>query len=171
MARRRVRARRTRRPRGRGPLLPSLPYIGAGLVAMAAIIALVAFLNRSAAGPPRVGDHWHAVYQISICGELQPDLPASPGGVHTHGDGLIHIHPQVAGETGKNANLKRFFGSTGTILTHTSIRLPDGREYKNGDSCPDGQPGTLRLLVNGVENDQFEDYVPQSGDLIRVEFR
>lgn len=175
MARRRVRRSRPlggrTRAKTRGSALPPLPWIGAGVAIIAAVLFLVAFLNRSEAGPPRIGDHWHVAYQISLCGELQPDLPQSPGGVHTHGDGLIHMHPETPADTGSNANLRRFFATTGTRFTHTSIQLPNSREYKNGDACPSGQPGTLRLLVNGVPNDQFENYAPQQGDLVRIEFR
>ena len=44
---------------------------------------------------PGLTDHWHAAYGIYICGTLEPPFTddADPNGIHTHGDGVIHIHP------------------------------------------------------------------------------
>src|SRR3954464_11404283 len=41
-------------------------------------------------------DHWHAAYGFYVCDHFLPALPESPKdpeGIHTHGDGVFHIHP------------------------------------------------------------------------------
>src|SRR5262245_49147036 len=48
------------------------------------------------------GDHWHAAIAVNSCGTWLPNPPAfetapsNPNvnvGIHTHGDGFMHIHP------------------------------------------------------------------------------
>src|SRR5438067_12861388 len=45
---------------------------------------------------PRRTDHWHAAYGFDICGKFERDLPQPTPliGLHTHGDGVIHVEPQ-----------------------------------------------------------------------------
>ncbi len=100
-----------------------------------------------------IGDHWHASYQISICGRELPPLLSTPGGVHTHGRGLIHIHPISKKESGKNATLALFFSTSGGLLTRDSMTLPSGEVCADGDRCPGGQPGHLVVTVNGTRLD------------------
>ncbi|MDQ7820788.1 MAG: hypothetical protein QN173_08390 [Armatimonadota bacterium] len=119
---------------------------------------------------PRVGDHWHARYAVVVCGRERPPFPPTPGNVHTHGDGLIHIHPVLPVEAGRNATLGRFFASAGVRFSRDALEFPDGTVYRTGDRCPDGRPGRLRLLVNGRSRDAFDTYVPQDGDTIEVRF-
>jgi hypothetical protein len=96
---------------------------------------------------------------------------------------LIHIHPHASIEEGKNANLERFFRSMGVTFNEDLLRLPDGQEFRDGDTCPDGQAGTLRLLVGKTTNlgipggctdyalnDKFEKYVAQQNECVLVEF-
>ena len=94
---------------------------------------------------PRVGDHWHAWYQISVCGRPLPPLSGTTGGVHTHGNGLIHIHPRGFSESGASATLALFFSTSGGELTNNSLTLPSGEAYTNGVPCPDGTSGYLGL--------------------------
>jgi hypothetical protein len=67
-------------------------------------------------------------------------------GVHTHADGIVHIHPFQTFEEGSGASLVRWFEYGGGKLTNTSIKLPQSsvREWKNGDLCPDGEPGEVQ---------------------------
>jgi len=145
-----------------------------GLAVVVGLVLGVAFLAGGGAtgGAPGIGDHWHAIYDVVLCGQRLPDFPQSPNiGIHTHGDGIIHTHPSQPDQTGRNANLGRFFSSLGAGFRQGFLRLPDGQQFKDGDACPDGKAGVLKLFVNGLENAEFERYVPQAGDLIRVEFR
>jgi hypothetical protein len=161
----RAQATRHRGRRRRSYLLPVVTALaGAAFAAL-----LLAAATREPL--PRVGDHWHAAYRVVLCGETLPPFPPGPGNVHTHGDGVIHIHPAVSSEAGRNANLVRFFGSAGVDFAADRIVLPDGRAFRNGDRCPDGTPGRIRLLVNGRPLDEIERYVPKDGDEVVVEFR
>ncbi|MBI2855545.1 MAG: hypothetical protein HYX93_01710 [Chloroflexi bacterium] len=144
---------------------------GVGLVFVAILIALMATSGDGDGGGtryPQIGDHWHAQYSITICGDREPPFPVpSSGGVHTHGnDGLIHIHPQQPTEAGSNATLARFMAGTGGRLTNDLIRLPSGDEYRNGDQCPDGQEGRVFLRVNGLASAEIASYVPRDGDRV-----
>ena len=40
-------------------------------------------------------------------------------GIHSHGDGLVHIHPFTAAEAGKNATLGKFAQYAGITLSAT----------------------------------------------------
>lgn len=73
---------------------PAWVPVGAVIVVVFGILGLL-FFARSATGAPRSGDHWHATYEITICGQRQPNIPTFSGGVHTHGSGTIHMHPQL----------------------------------------------------------------------------
>jgi hypothetical protein len=146
--------------------------IGLVLVAAAVVALLPAPTSRpgaSGAGP-RVGDHWHAILVITMCGEVQPPLAEFGGEVHTHGDGLVHIHPSTPQWAGANANLERFFAQTGILLTTESLQLPGGRLYRNGDLCADGSAGQVRVFLNDGPVSDLRAVVPRDGDLVRVEF-
>ena len=122
--------------------------------------------------PPLIGlDHWHATYQVFVCGERQPDFQLWEGGVHTHDDGVIHIHPLIHSEEGEGARLVKWFEYGGGELTQSEIMLPGGREiFRNGDRCPDGNEGVLQVYVNGERLDDWSRYIPQDGDRVRVAF-
>ena len=113
-------------------------------------VGLVAFARQSSpgGGPPTLEDHWHAAYGIYVCDrwvQTLSDRGADTLGIHTHDDGLVHIHPFLAGATGEAATLGKWFDQTGMKVTDTSITLPptspwDEREYKEGETtCGDEQ--------------------------------
>lgn len=157
-------ARGRRRDTGSAVWIVVLAGIG---ILVVALIVLSALPTTGA----QVGNHWHARYTIVLCGQPLPALGPTPGGVHSHGDGYIHIHPESAAEAGKNATLGRFFQSAGIEFTPSSIVFPDGRAYRNGDVCPgQTQPGTLRVTVNGKVVDDPVNYILQDGDGIEVRF-
>lgn len=148
-----------------------------GVIFIGILMAAYAGLNLfSNAVPPVVGigptqnDHWHATYEVVICGEKQEQYPQTPGGVHTHGDGQIHIHPHTPLETGQNANVRLFFSSLNGELKPDYIKLPGGKEYSNGDKCPDGKEGSLKIIVNEKETEEKERYPIKDGDKISIEF-
>jgi hypothetical protein len=142
---------------------------GLGLLAGLAIIGTMV---AAAARPPlpKIGDHWHASYLVVVCGKPVMPFPYTPGDVHTHGDGFIHIHPTSPGDAGRNATLGRFFASAGVEFAGDHITLPKALTFRNGDRCPDGTVGQLRLVVNGRTSRAFEEHVPADGDTVVVEF-
>jgi hypothetical protein len=104
---------------------------------------------------------------------VEPD----PGGIHTHQDGVIHIHPFQTATTGRNARLGDFFAQTGLEVTSSKIQLPDdpalgdnsGKTFENGDECPDGQEGVVKVLVwdNAAGTDNAKVFV---ADIDRIRF-
>jgi len=172
---------------------------GVAAVLVATLIVAVALGDGSSgerdSGAPRIGAHWHAPYAIFIGDQLQPNIQQviTPQGVHTHGDGVIHIHPHIPVAEGSGARLANFFGDQGGKLTNSEMRIPGRTEtYKNGDLV-DGKRAELRILradsgihplggdfaaAIGVCSDKPDsdfdhvgpDYVPQDGDCIRIVF-
>jgi hypothetical protein len=132
-------------------------------------LAIVAHVIRPEMNIPRPGDHWHAAYSVEICGRRLPPFPYSPGNIHTHGDGVIHIHPRTI-EEGRQATLATFFQSVRMEVTAHSITLPDGRTYRDGDVCPDGREGRVRILVNAREMADPLGHFPQDRERIRIAF-
>ena len=154
-----------------------VPVVGVILIVFG--ILGVLFYTRSAAGAPRIGDHWHARYEFTVCGQRQPNAPTWEGGVgvHTHGDGIMHIHPFQQSAEGAGARMVKWFEYGGGKITNDSIRMPGSNdEYKSGDKCPDGSEGTLQVFVTsastGVEErlDTINRYQPQDGDRVRIVF-
>lgn len=120
---------------------------------------------------PIGSDHWHAAYQIWVCDEQQSTAFQWEGGVHTHADGIIHVHPFTPEEEGRGARLVKFFEYGGGLLTDTELRIPGtSQTLQNGMECPDGTSGRVHVFVNGEELQDWSEYIPQDGDQIIVLF-
>jgi len=102
----------------------------------------------SSGSGPQVGDHWHAAYGIYSCDHFLTPLQnvTDVDGVHTHGDGIIHVHPFNSNATGSNANLATFAKAAGLTITDTEISSPELTALKAGDDCH-GQPVHLEVAV------------------------
>lgn len=105
--------------------------------------------------PPRAqlsqgqaADHWHNAFAISVCGKEQPplnDVGTDVLGIHSHGDGLIHIHPFATRAAGKNATMKRFFDQVQLKVTDQGFETSAGQTYKEGETTCGGKPGEVVL--------------------------
>jgi hypothetical protein len=96
---------------------------------------------------PRVGeDHWHAAFGIFVCNAWLAPVPAfeSPEGIHTHGDGVIHIHPFVPEAAGDNARLGVFLQGAHIQVTANEV-LVGAERYGAGDLCH-GQPTEVEVV-------------------------
>ena len=111
-------------------------------------------------------DHWHMAYGIYDCTKYLPALVAAddPTGVHTHGDGLIHIHPFVAASAGKNATLQRFFDAVGFSVTDDKITLQDKSSLQSGGKCG-SQKATVRTLLWASRKAKTPTVVKDPGSL------
>jgi hypothetical protein len=122
------------------------------LVAGGAVVALFASQHESAVGvAPEAGgiDHWHDAFLIHACGE---DLPAStndndPAGIHTHGRGLVHVHPFNPSTAGPNATFGQYVAAIGAELTDDTYTPGPGElptVLSEQEGC-DGEPAVLQL--------------------------
>ncbi|MSQ26244.1 MAG: hypothetical protein EXR49_08300 [Dehalococcoidia bacterium] len=141
---------------------------GAVVTASAAGALALAACGGGASGA-QLNEHWHAQLTMSVCGETYVEPPFE-GGIHSHGDGLAHIHPHAASEAGKNATMRRFFEHTRIKATATSIQIPGERAYQDGSLCSNGQRGTMHFTVNGQASAKGLDYVMKDGDKIGITF-
>lgn len=115
---------------------------------------------------PSLTDHWHIAYGINVCGEwieLNGDLedrdaqgqPINEGfletGIHSHDDGLIHIHPFSSKGTGPDATLGTFLANYGVDLDDESLRFPtaqaDDRQVSELDTGCGDEAGSLAVVV------------------------
>ena len=99
---------------------------------------------------PAIGDHWHVAYGVYDCDAYLPPSAeqADPLGIHTHADGLIHVHPLRTRATGDRARLGLFLDAIGAELSDDHYSPgpgePEGRELRESDGC-DGEPAELVL--------------------------
>lgn len=110
----------------------------------------------------RRGIHWHTSLSITINGEQQ-EIPGNIGiggvhkDIHTHqiNDTLhVEINRPVRED---DIRIKNFFDIWGERFTSECIL----------DVC-NSEDGMVKMLVNGEENFEFENYLMQDGDLIEI---
>ena len=125
-------------------------------------VALVVFARSSRPPPeaPRVGhDHWHSAYAIYDCDRFLPAFTsaADPDGIHSHQDGVIHIHPWNSSASGDDARLDVFFESMGARITDDEISGPGIGVLEAGSDC-NGEPTVITAV-------RFARIDPDSDDL------
>ena len=106
------------------------------------------------------GDHWHAAYGFWVCGEWLPAIPTfeSSAGIHTHDDGVIHIHPFGDAGAGRNATIGTFLKEApGVKLTDDKLTVGD-ESWETGKTKCDGKTG--ELVVARWEDVQTTDKEP-----------
>ncbi len=127
------------------------PALIIAIVVVGAVLVVLARDSRQATASeaPTTRDHWHEAFGINVCGEFL-DPPADDGadrlGIHTHQDGLIHVHPFGAGGSGENATMQAFFNQIGAEVSDGTLTLKDGTSKKDGDKCDD-KTAELALFV------------------------
>jgi hypothetical protein len=94
-----------------------LPVMVAITLLGAIAVGALAMSRESNTGvrPEALTDHWHAAYGIYVCDSFQAPIldQTDPEGIHTHADGVIHIHPFRGTAAGNNATVDAFFRATG----------------------------------------------------------
>ena len=156
------------------------PLALVAVVALGLVLIFVSRSDRAVAEPPLLGDHWHAAVGVYVCGEFQPnpnDAKQDLSGIHSHGDGLMHIHPFGTRYTGDGANVAAFADQVGMEVENDRLKLADGRELANGDDCG-GQPGVVQLKAWTSDADEtgrlvegeIGDYAPADGSLFTIAF-
>ena len=146
-------------------------WVFPGAIAMIAVLGVLLIVfarsedSADADVSPRIGEHWHAAYGVNICGEWQQPLVDTQGdrlGIHTHEDGIVHIHPLSSGGSGENARLGKFYDEVNLDVSDDEITIPGGQTYKAGDqSCGDDTDATVRLLRWDGPEDEEPDVVTE----------
>lgn len=119
--------------------------------------------------------HWHVHADIKVCGETKI-FPYETGDLeklHTHVEtnkfhfhGFLPVDPITKQITDKS-QLKM-----SNLFTELKIPIaPDGiYNFKNGNVCPNGKIGSLKVLINGIEQKDFLNYILENEDHITIEF-
>lgn len=130
--------------------------------------------------PPLVGDHWHIAYGVYDCTSLIAPFPdsmaRSDSGIHTHGDGLIHLEVSSSRYSGQNANVRAFADGVDLEVDDNSLEGP-GVSRQRGDRCGEDR-GVVQLAVWDAAGDEsptiltdgIAEFAPQDGQLVTLAF-
>ena len=124
----------------------AFPLALAAVVVLGVALVIFARSSRAPAAAPRVGnDHWHSAYAIYDCDRFLPAFTsgADPDGIHSHQDGVIHIHPWNSSASGSDAQLDVFFEAMGARVTDDEISGPGIGVLEAGSDC-NGEPTVIR---------------------------
>jgi hypothetical protein len=84
-----------------------------------------------------------------VTGQFQAPLADATSdalGIHTHKDGVIHIHPFVSAAAGRNATLGVFFDQVALQISDTKLTLPNGQVFEEGvTKCQGGKDGIVEI--------------------------
>ncbi len=138
--------------------------LGLGLV-------IFARATRDAEVTPTLQDHWHAAYGVYDC-VSDSFLPVfqseyDPEGIHSHQDGLIHIHPFTSSVTGKQATLSVFLKAMGAEIGKEELVLPGNQSLEAGVDCG-GEASVIQVVrwANALEGGEPEKiYTDNLGDV------
>lgn len=124
-----------------------------GLVTVLGLaLVIYAWATRDPKASPAVGEHWHAVYGVYDCtlnGEEGGYLPAFQSqvdevGIHSHQDGIMHVHPWFDRADGPDARIEHFLDAMQVRLDDDQIVLEGGRILSEGAEC-NGEPATVQV--------------------------
>ena len=129
-----TRAAGQRRPVGFTLLLVVIVIVGLVLTAF----ARSAYRDVSGAAPRMAsdtaeGDRYRNAFGIYLCDRfIEPlaDVKTDTTGIHSHDDGLIHIHPSQPSSAGSGAVIGKFFDAVGLEATPDVVVLPEGADAK-----------------------------------------
>ena len=151
-------------------VLVAVLVLGTGMVALARY-------TRPPVLPPSIGDHWHSAYAIYDC-VSEGFLPvfqseADPDGIHSHSDGVVHIHPWNSSATGEDARFDIFFDAMGATVTKDSISGPGIGVLDAGEEC-NGEPSVIRAVRFALSEDfnrleALQNQLPLRDEYQRVE--
>ncbi len=158
------------------------PVALATVVILGTLLVVYAREDRAAEAlerPIAFEDHWHSAYGFYVCDEFLPDLPefTAPqnGGNHTHGDGLMHIHPFSSARAGENATLVNWILDAGAVmgggdeLADDRLGIPTGDTYVEGDDTCEGVEGADPIVQVAVWETAFAASEGEDPDRIVTE--
>lgn len=140
-----ARAARAGGRRSAGPRQRNLLFPGAVALIVILGVSLVTYAardrkNDTQVAPVAFEDHWHSAFGIYVCDEFLPAIPEfeSQDGIHTHSDGVIHIHPYTQNASGDNATLGVFLEGAGIELSNDELTVNDETYAEGDDTCGEG---------------------------------
>lgn len=136
--------------------------------------------TTSPAGPPPHAnrDHWHVALGVDVCGTWLPDAPefyvragtlddrvglSIRAGIHSHGIGLIDMHPFSDDEAGERATLRTFLEWGGWLGDNDGLDL-----WAPIDQCGAGADPVVEYFVNGDRVEQGLDHKLDDQDVIVI---
>lgn len=121
---------------------------------------------------PTLQDHWHVAYGFYVCGAFLPPIMSDndPQGIHTHGDGVIHIHPTDPAVTGDGATLGVFLRAMGITLLDDDMSMPAEMVAGVTGTCQ-GDETTQIAIWDSTEDTEPEVYRQSEVDLASIPFR
>ncbi len=138
-----------------------LLIIGGGIVTLAWYITNAPTVPESDI-ISRKSIHWHPELSIYINKQKQ-EIPSEAGKhtlIHTHDNtGVIHIHPASSLVLRDDIKLGTFFRLWGKQFNSNCIF----------DKC-NSPEGKVKMLVNGQENTEFENYLMKDKDKIEIRY-
>ena len=162
--------------KNRGKRTKQIAFVGITLIAIALLIYGISSIAKSSGtySPGQV--HWHADLKITVCGENIPLPKPTAGGGTVHGESFIgipfmHLHdePQIHIEgtikKAEDITLGRFMDVIGMNFKDTELL-----DKKNGDLCPGGKAGIVKLRVNGKESSELTRHVIVDGEEYEIKF-
>lgn len=175
--RKKIRVSRKRPNMGYGLFMTGLVAFGSFLV----VISRDDEISAKDAPGVAIGEHWHAFLGVNICGEWVPSVPPyeAPTGVHSHGDGFLHMHPRSSSGAHERATVGLFMKQArgDNRFNNDSIEIEGRKKVENGDQCKElkskEKEAGVRWSVNGSEKPLGSDpsnYIPNDGDIIAVAF-
>lgn len=155
----------------------SLLFPGVLLLVVVLGVSLVVYArndrrNDDLGGVPQIGDHIHQAIAVNVCGEFLPDIPEfeTPIGIHTHGDGVIHIHPFSQLGVGANATLERYLkdirddGNIDFSLSDSKLTYMDETWEEGKTECEGVDDPKLRMAYwPNVMNEASEPTITTGG--------
>jgi hypothetical protein len=134
------------------------------IVALVAVGVTLVVISRgtdeASAEAPTFGDHWHAAFGVYACDEFTDQVTDQNGdanGIHTHPDGLIHIHPTSAQATGDKATLGVFAEEVGLTVEDDRLELSGGDSFVEGEDECGAKPGIVQVAVWDDPSDETPD--------------
>lgn len=146
--------------------LIGFPAVVVLIILVGIAVVAVARVQREAEARPGLSDHWHSAYAVWDCtAEDDPNTaederfqpifegrtnaqgyPYDPEGIHSHADGIIHIHPFTANAAGEDATMSKFFESMFVTMDENGITASEFGVISAVDAECDGQPAVMQIV-------------------------
>ncbi len=141
-------------------VLIGFPAVVVLIILAGVAVVAVARAQRDAEARPGLSDHWHSAYTVWDCtdgegGGHQPILegrrnsqgyPYDPEGIHSHSDGIIHIHPFTANAAGEDATMSKFFESMFVTMDQNGITAEEFGVISAVGAVCDEQPAVMQVV-------------------------